>query len=596
MIHYDDIKMRPILESILNGDNIAEQNWHDVLFDDARVRIEAFNKTHNNVGQPKGVVCQGWPQFFDHFESLKKSNDKIRNLFLDFDMERISGHERERHPLTQTKIGQAYIKHKSDIEDFRIKNTNLTPKDMLYYHPSGQGITEYLVANANIFNNKIENIIVHCKNSHAANPMMEALTSAGYKNISRGSSKLLNVSGYITEGIGLVVHGRNVRTIDIDLHNDRLTDIVPLNPFYYYNKKISDALSLHISYIVDQNKVRNLELPAYRRMSNRTRTKTALFRTAKNTGSVAHDYKEDQLDLGETGEVLPPMNKQTYDMLIDNAVDFYMGRDFFTMPDIIVTPYSSSPHNIDIAEKILKNINQTERNEQPQGLTQQQILNRRINHILHGVGKKTKAQLIEEIYRYIKAHYPNDERLQEILDIELAPTNTYEPTPLTQMRVMGDNFNNYINNAIYALYVKNNNVTAFNAMNRFLTRDTFDMKETVSVSDLLYGENEEGGLEKHRQSALTNYFTLNREFVDELADKITTKPLIRGRKRIRILAIDDNIDKKITYNEINYRIEEKINSIAAAQNINISATIDWFVLFAIKNLDDNGIRPGGNIL
>ena len=70
--------------SLLNEMNNKEnQNFLDVLFDDANSRITAFNSTHNKgENSPRGVVCYGWPQFYTFFEKFKLDNEQIKNLFL----------------------------------------------------------------------------------------------------------------------------------------------------------------------------------------------------------------------------------------------------------------------------------------------------------------------------------------------------------------------------------------------------------------------------------------------------------------------------------------------------------------------------------
>lgn len=170
----------------------------DVLFDDANTRITAFNQTHNQgENTPRGVVCYGWPQFFDFAEEFKSSPEQIRNLFLDFDMNHLKGEERERHPLTQTKAMQKYETHEKQINVFRLQHPELTLEDMLYYHPSGQGVIEYLIHNKTKLIQKIDQIVIHCKSHYVYDVMKRHLINNGYVNIIRMNAKDLNANGYI---------------------------------------------------------------------------------------------------------------------------------------------------------------------------------------------------------------------------------------------------------------------------------------------------------------------------------------------------------------------------------------------------------------
>jgi hypothetical protein len=185
--------------SLLNEMNNKEnQNFLDVLFDDANSRITAFNSTHNKgENSPRGVVCYGWPQFYTFFEKFKLDNEQIKNLFLDFDMDHLKGIDRDKHPLTQIKPGQSYKTHKEQIENFRKEHSELAANDMLYYHPSGQGVTEYLMHNVSSLKPKINQIVIHCKNNHAYEAMNTNLKSSGYVNILRMNAKDLNKSGFL---------------------------------------------------------------------------------------------------------------------------------------------------------------------------------------------------------------------------------------------------------------------------------------------------------------------------------------------------------------------------------------------------------------
>lgn len=202
----------------------------DVIFEDAAPRLATFVATHNvsnhdlaiafrknkikNVNdfysskeigkhithlkqQPatrNGKIVCCWPDFYNFFEYQVKSESLVvDNLFLDFDMEISKDLQSHLHPLSQQHGMQSFEKHKQQIQDFREQHQ---PVGMLNYHPSGQGVTEYLVDNASTLTSSINNIYVHCKSDSNAAIMIKMLSTSGY-NITRYKSNLGKQTGFL---------------------------------------------------------------------------------------------------------------------------------------------------------------------------------------------------------------------------------------------------------------------------------------------------------------------------------------------------------------------------------------------------------------
>jgi len=201
----------------------------DVIFEDAAPRLATFVATHNvtdndisiafrknniknnndffnnkdvnkHIGHLKqqpitrdGKILCCWPDFYNYFEQQVKLNSvNIDNLFLDFDMEISKDLQSHIHPLSQQHGMQSFDKHKQQIQVFRIQQ----PSGMLYYHPSGQGVTEYLVDNASTLTTCINNIYIHCKSEANAVIMIEMLNNSGYV-ASRYKSNIGKQTGFI---------------------------------------------------------------------------------------------------------------------------------------------------------------------------------------------------------------------------------------------------------------------------------------------------------------------------------------------------------------------------------------------------------------
>ena len=216
-------------------ENLSTQKPLDILFDDAKKRIYCFLAAHQCINfddisstgsfstvqqfydsyaqdrklknmldkfanvrqQTNGRVAYGWPKLFSILESVKTSQQPIRNLFLDFDMEHLSTAEKAKHPLTQAKPTQSYETHLRQIEAFRKDSAQASQNSMLYYHPSGQGATEYLADNASKLSPLINHIYVHCKSEPNSKIMIQKLQAAGYPSVSRTKSTLMNDAAFI---------------------------------------------------------------------------------------------------------------------------------------------------------------------------------------------------------------------------------------------------------------------------------------------------------------------------------------------------------------------------------------------------------------
>ena len=211
-------------------ENLETEQPLDVIFEDAGPRLATFVATHNvsdkdlslafrklkikdlndfnnnkeirkhinhlsnTTPSRSGKILCCWPEFYNFFETVVKTNNTvIDNLFLDFDMEISKDIQKPLHPLSQETGMQTFEKHKQQILDFRAQNQ---PTGMLNYHPSGQGVTEYLVDNASVLNSLIHNIYVHCKSDGNATIMIELLNQSGY-SASRYKSSLGKATGFI---------------------------------------------------------------------------------------------------------------------------------------------------------------------------------------------------------------------------------------------------------------------------------------------------------------------------------------------------------------------------------------------------------------
>jgi hypothetical protein len=216
-------------------ENTLSKKPLDVLFDDAKKRIYCFLASHQCINfddihtmggfssveqfynsyaqdnklknmlskfstirqQTNGRVAYGWPRLFSILENIKMTNEPIRNLFLDFDMEHLSSSEKSKHPLTQNKGMQSYDTHLQQINTFHENNPQIEQDKMLYYHPSGQGAAEYLANNKNQLSPLIDHIYVHCKSEPNSKIMIQKLQAAGYPAVSRTKSTLMNDAGFI---------------------------------------------------------------------------------------------------------------------------------------------------------------------------------------------------------------------------------------------------------------------------------------------------------------------------------------------------------------------------------------------------------------
>ena len=166
--------------------------------------IEDFNKSKeiskhikhlsNTTVSRNGKILCCWPEFYNYFENnVKINNITIDNLFVDFDMEISKDIQKQLHPLSQENGMQTFEKHKQQIQDFRLHQK---PSGMLNYHPSGQGVTEYLVDNAKSLNALIHNIYIHCKSDSNAAIMIKLLNDSGYST-SRYKSNIGKETGFI---------------------------------------------------------------------------------------------------------------------------------------------------------------------------------------------------------------------------------------------------------------------------------------------------------------------------------------------------------------------------------------------------------------
>jgi len=208
----------------------------DVIFEDAAPRLATFVATHNvtdsdisiafrknniknnndffsnkeinkhiehlkqhRITRDGKILCC-WPDFYNYFEQQVKLNSvNIDNLFLDFDMEISKDLQSHIHPLSQQHGMQSFDKHKQQIQDFRTQQQQQQQQQqpgMLYYHPSGQGVTEYLVDNASTLTSCINNIYIHCKSETNATIMIEILNNSGYV-ASRYKSNIGKQTGFI---------------------------------------------------------------------------------------------------------------------------------------------------------------------------------------------------------------------------------------------------------------------------------------------------------------------------------------------------------------------------------------------------------------
>jgi len=158
-------------------------------------KLSTFASIDSNAREKyQGKMLCGWPLFHQYFEThVKTSGVIIDHLFLDFDMEAVKDIQKPLHPLSQEHGKQPFQKHQQQIEFYREQHK---PTGMLYYHPSGQGVTEYLVDNAEHFSNKIKSINVHCASEPNAVIMIKLLNDAGYSAM-RYSSEEGKQTGFI---------------------------------------------------------------------------------------------------------------------------------------------------------------------------------------------------------------------------------------------------------------------------------------------------------------------------------------------------------------------------------------------------------------
>lgn len=169
-------------------------------FDENKVIKSHLKKTPlvnpQNRNNHKGKILSGWPIFYDYFEkNITSGQVTIDHLFLDYDMPDVVDLQSKHHPLAPETGFGIFETHAAIIKDYRLQN-NLAKNDLKYYFPSGQGVTEYLVDNADRFISKIKTICVHCSREANAKRMIDDLQAVGYNAI-RYSSKVGNETGFI---------------------------------------------------------------------------------------------------------------------------------------------------------------------------------------------------------------------------------------------------------------------------------------------------------------------------------------------------------------------------------------------------------------
>ena len=177
---------KELLERVLNE--------VDILFDDSRKRIDSFLSTRT---PQTGISLTSWPKFYDYFEDLKSTSTLIDHLFLDYDIVHIPPAEKALHPLTPSRGFNQIGTDKKIIAQYRKEKNISSPNEMTDYHPSGLGAVNYLIDNRNIFNEKINQIVVHCTSPNNASIMIDMLVNqGGYKDVQRGVVRELNQNGY----------------------------------------------------------------------------------------------------------------------------------------------------------------------------------------------------------------------------------------------------------------------------------------------------------------------------------------------------------------------------------------------------------------